>query len=137
VCVQLTDYIMYNVSRIALFTALLFVVPNISLVGQTTSTKDLTPLCSKAGFSIQAKATGFDLYRYQKAFLSFDRLDNFRLEDKQAVYVLENGEASILLASAAEIREKHGKKIDSLGSKQPPIRFVLNVNGQVKEQPLN
>jgi hypothetical protein len=128
---------MYYVSRIALYCALLMLVPTISVMGQTVSTKDLTPLCAKAGFSIQAKAEGFDLYRYQKAFLSFDRMDNFRLEDKQAVYVLENGEASILLASAAEIREKHGKKIDSLGSKQPPIRFVLNVNGQVKEQPLN
>jgi hypothetical protein len=128
---------MYNVSRIALLCALFIVVPFAWVGSQTSPTNDLSILCAKAGFSVQAKATAFDLYRYQKAFLSFDRLDSFRLEDRQAVYILENGEASITLASAIEMREKHGKKFESQGVKLPPIRFVLNVNGQVKEQPLN
>jgi hypothetical protein len=125
------------VSRIVLLVALFMLATVFSSNGQSQSLVDLDALCAKAGFSIQPKAAGFDLYRYQKAFLMFDRLDNFRLEDKQAVYILENGEASILMASAAEIRGKQGKKIESQGSKQPLIRFVLNVNGQVKEQPLN
>lgn len=125
------------VSRIALCCALFLCAPLQQVTAQNSPSKDLSVLCAKAGFSIQPKAQGFDLYRYQKAFLSFDRLDSFRLEDRQAVYVLENGEASILLASAAEIREKHGKKLETQNNKQLPIRFVLNVNGQVKEQLLN
>ncbi len=128
---------MYTVLRLALLCALLVCLPFISVKSQAPATKDLSVLCAKAGFAIQPKAQGFDLYRYQKAFLSFNRIDNFRLEDKQAVYVLENGEASITLASADEMREKTGKAIESMGNKQPLLRFVLNVNGQVKEQPLN
>jgi hypothetical protein len=128
---------MYTVSRFALLCALLLCNPFISVKSQVPATKDLSMLCAKAGFAIQAKAEGFDLYRYQKAFLSFNRIDNFRLEDMQAVYVLENGEASITLASANEMREKTGKAIESVGTRQPPLRFVLNVNGQVKEQLIN
>jgi hypothetical protein len=128
---------MYIVSRITLLIAFLALGVCSDLNAQTSDTKDLSLLCSKAGFSIQAKAPSFDLYLYQKAFLNFDRIDSFRLEDRQAIYLLENGQASIMLASASEMRVKKGKAFESLGSKQPPIRFILNVNGQVKEQPLN
>jgi hypothetical protein len=128
---------MYYLSRATLLLAFLVIAPSFFSKATAQSQKDLTALCAKAGYSIQPKSEGFDLYLYQKAFLSFNRLDSFRLEDRQAVYILENGEASIVLASAAEMREKHGKKIESMGSKQPSIRFILNVNGQVKEQLLD
>jgi hypothetical protein len=128
---------MYNVSRIAFFCALLISLPFNLLRAQSSSDSDLSELCSKAGFSVQSKAEKFDLYRYEKAFLSFDRIDSFRLEEKQATYSIENGEATIILASAAEMRERSAKKIQSLGSNQLPIRFVLNSHNQVKEQPLN
>jgi hypothetical protein len=128
---------MFIVSRITLLSVFIASFALSDLKAQTSTSKDLSLLCAKAGFSIQPKAEGFNLYLYQKAFLSFDRIDNFRLEDMQAVYLLENGEASITLASANEMRSKNGKAFASLGSKQAPIRFILNVNGQVKEQPLN
>lgn len=128
---------MYTISRLALLLALLFSFACHSVKGQATSSDDLSAICAKAGFSIQPKSSSFDLYRYEKAFLNFDRIDSFRLEEKQAIYSLENGEAVIILASASEMRGRTNKKIQSLGSNQLPIRFVLNVNGQVKEQPLN
>jgi hypothetical protein len=97
---------MYIVSRITLVGVLLASLVVSELKAQTAVTNDLSLLCAKAGFSIQAKADGFNLYQYQKAFLNFDRIDNFRLQDSQAVYLLENGEASITLASANEIKSK-------------------------------
>jgi hypothetical protein len=128
---------MYYVSRFALVSALFFAIPFISMKAQSSSSFDLTELCSKAGFSIQSKAQGFDSYRFEKAFLSFDRIDSFRLEEKQATYTIENGEAVVVLASAVEMRLRYGKKIQSAGTNQLPIRFVLNAHSQVKEQPLN
>jgi hypothetical protein len=128
---------MYNVSRKILLCALHLLLFFISVKAQSSSDSVLSDLCSKAGFSVQSKAEKFDLYRYEKAFLTFDRIDSFRLEEKQATYVIENGEAIIILASAAEMRERSAKKIQSLGSNQLPIRFVLNSHNQVKELPLN
>lgn len=101
------------------------------------SKDEISALCAKAGFEITAKSNGFDIYKYQKAFLNFDRIDQFRKEKESNTFSLENGEATIMLYSA-EVMAKQDNRISvARGEKLPPLRFVLNVNGQVKEQPLN
>ena len=70
---------------------------NPSAFAQSNSNEDLKSLCEKAGFIIESKSIHFNQYLYQKAFLNFDRIDSFRLENAPAVYTLENGEAFIRL----------------------------------------
>jgi hypothetical protein len=101
------------------------------------SKDEMSALCAKVGFEIKSKSSGFDVYKYQKAFLNFDRIDQFRKENESNTFSIENGEAIITLDSAAMMAERFNRKSMAMGEKLPPLRFVLNVNGQVKEQPLN
>ena len=119
-----------------LVLALVLIFPKFN-IAQSQGTVDLNAFCVKAGFTIEPRVESFDLYRYQKAFLNFERLDNFRLNNAKAVYLIENGEAILTLFSITEMKTSHEKKIEPTIDSQPAIHFILNVNGQVKEQPLN
>lgn len=126
------------INRSFLLSLVLMFFSWVSLTAQTSSTTqdDLTAQCAKSGFEIKVKSADFDLHKYQKAFLNFDRIDQFRKENESNVFLLENGEATITLYSAAFMAEKYNRKSMAMGEKLPALRFVLNVNGQVKEQPL-
>lgn len=126
-------------NRSFLFSLVLMFFSGLSITAQTPAVAqdDMTAQCVKAGFEIKPKSANFDLHKYQKAFLVFDRIDQFRKENESNVFSLENGEATITLYSAAMMAERYNGKISPMGDKLPPLRFVLNVNGQVKEQPLN
>ena len=130
-------------NRTFLFSVLLMLLCCFNVNAQTTDPSvtalkdEMRTLCAKAGFEITSKSNGFDMYKYQKAFLNFDRIDQFRKEKESNTFSLENGEATIMLYSA-EVMAKQDNRISvARGDKLPPLRFVLNVNGQVKEQPLN
>ncbi|MFM7725269.1 MAG: hypothetical protein ACKO7B_01080 [Flavobacteriales bacterium] len=110
---------------------------NATAQNEAVSDENLNKQCEEAGFQIQGYSKDFDTYRYQKAFLNFDRMDQFRKPTQTNTFVLENGEAKVILFSAESIKGKRALKSEPLGEHMPPLKFVLNVNGQVKEQPLN
>jgi hypothetical protein len=116
-----------------------FAFVNLEAYSQQANSKgdELAVLCQDAGFEILSYSKDFDVYKYQKAFLNFDRIDQFRKANQSNSFALENGEAKVILASAYSIQSKRALKSEPMGDQLPPLRFVLNVNGQVKEQPLN
>jgi hypothetical protein len=133
--------IMKNRSLLCIVALIFLCVFNVNAQSTDKSVDDskdeMSALCAKAGFEIKSKSSGFDVYKYQKAFLNFDRIDKFRKEKENIIFSLENGEATVTLYSADFMVEKYDRKSNAMGEKLPPLRFVLNVNGQVKEQPLN
>lgn len=121
----------------ALSAIVVFLSFNLFAQNLPSKHQEINELCADEGFEIQVYTPDFDTYRYQKAFLNFDRIDQFRKLTQSSSYVIENGEAEVILASASSIQSKRPLKCEPMGDQLPPLRFVLNVNGQVKEQPLN